>query len=228
MDCLIIDDDKFLTMKLKKMFINIKNINSVITINDYLWFINIYFSINIYDVILLDINLNSNKNWIDILRLIRRKNLTIPIIIFSWNSNLDMIDLAFKNWASDYIIKPFRFEELKLRVLNWYKNRKCRVDYYSNWNIYYNWLLYYIDNNDFLYFWEKILLTKTTKRLLYIFLYNKEKLISNDFLLEKLYWYWIYDKNLRIIILRLKKSLLSFWLWNSIENIRWEWYIFKI
>jgi len=36
MDFLIIDDDEFLTTKLKKMFINIKNINSVEVVNNYL------------------------------------------------------------------------------------------------------------------------------------------------------------------------------------------------
>ncbi|NCO31602.1 hypothetical protein GW891_02040 [bacterium] len=57
MNFLIIDDDLFLTNKIKYLFEKNKSINLVRIINNYIDFLDEISIIEIYDVILLDINL---------------------------------------------------------------------------------------------------------------------------------------------------------------------------
>lgn len=230
MNFLIIEDDTFLASKLKYLFDKRQDTNLVKVINNYVDFLDELYIIDIYDVILLDINLwNKYKSWIDIIKIIRNKNLSIPIVIVSWIDDISNISYIFNLWASDYIIKPFRFEELEIRVLRWFKNSFFRVENFNNNKFLYNWLLYDIEKNEFYFNWKNIRLTKKNKYLLYIFIINKEIFLSMNFIDNKLFWnnddFKI--KNIRVYIFRLRKILKILWIDNRIKNIRWEWYIFK-
>lgn len=228
MNFLIIEDDIFLASKLKYLFDKRENTNLVTVVNNYLQFLNEISIIKIYDVILLDINLwDKLKSWIDIIKLIRDKAIYVPIIIVSWIDDIANMAKVFSLWASDYIIKPFRFEELEIRVLKWFKTNFLKiVD--SNTNIIYNWLLYDCDKNNFYYNWIIINLTKKNKYLLSIFFLDKEKFLSLNFIENKLFWNYdlFQSKNIRIYIYRLRKSLKYIWIDSWIKNIRGEWYIF--
>lgn len=72
-------------------------------------------------------------------------------------------------------------------------------------------------------------LTKWNKYLLWIFLSNSWKRLSDKFLIEKIRWdiWFIIDRNLRVVICRLKYSLKVYWIDSWIKNIRWEWYVLK-
>jgi DNA-binding response OmpR family regulator len=230
MNFLIIEDDIFLSSKLRSLFDKRENTNIVSVINTYFEFLNEISVISIYDVILLDINLwNNNKSWIDIIEIIRKKTINIPIIIVSWIDDISNIKLAFHLWASDYIIKPFRFEELEIRVLKWFKHSFIKSNNNFNNNFSYNWLIYNIDNNEFIYKWSIIRLSKKNKYLLSIFLSNNEKFLSINYIEDKIFWNLdnFKSRNIRVYIYRLRTSLrlLSIDWW--IKNIRWEWYIFK-
>jgi len=229
MNFLIIEDDIFLASKLKYLFDKRENTNLVTVVNNYLQFLNEISIIKIYDVILLDINLwDKLKSWIDIIKLIRDKAIYVPIIIVSWIDDIANMAKVFSLGASDYIIKPFRFEELEIRVLKWFKTNFLRLEDSSN-NIIYNWLLYDCDKNNFYYNWIIINLTKKNKYLLSIFFLDKEKFLSKNFIESKLFWNYdlFQNKNIRIYIYRLRKSLKDIWIDNWIKNIRGEWYIFK-
>lgn len=230
MNFLIIDDDCFLTSKIKYLFEKNKSINLVKIVNNYLNFLDEISIIDIYDIILLDINLwVGNKNWADIIKLIRNKNSIIPVIIISWVDDIWCIDLFFTLWASDYIIKPFRLEELYIRVLKWFKNGFFNRFNFNDNVVWYNWLYYDICKNEFNYNWLILELTKKNKYLLSIFFSYNEKFLSTDFLTFKLFWdYEVYDnRNIRIYIYRLKMILKNFWIDWWIKNIRWQWYIFQ-
>ncbi len=230
MNFLIIDDDLFLTNKIKYLFEKNKSINLVRIINNYIDFLDEISIIEIYDVILLDINLwIKSKNWTDIIKIIRNKNLLTPIIIISWNDDIWYIDLFFNLWANDYIIKPFRFEELLIRVLKWFKNWFYNISNFNNNLISYNWLIYDINKNSFIFNWNELILTKKSKYLLSIFFSHNEKFLSKDFLTYKLFWNneFIETDNIRIYIYRLKSVLKKFNIDWWIKNIRWEWYIFQ-
>lgn len=230
MNFLIIEDDIFLASKLKYLFDKRQDINLVKVINNYLEFLDELSTIDIYDIILLDINLwNESKSGIDIIEIVRKKNLYVPIIIVSWIDDISNIRDLFNLWASDYIIKPFRFEELEIRVLKWFKNRFLKIENFNNKYFLYNWLLYDIEINEFYFNWKNIRLTKKNKYLLYIFLVNSEKFLSLNYIEDKIFWNYdsFKEKNIRIYIFRLRVILRDFWIDSWIKNIRWEWYIFK-
>jgi len=191
--------------------------------------LNKYYIIDIYDVVLVDILLwNSKKNWIDIIHKIRSKNKKIPIVIISWLNDIKWLRLAFNAWANDYICKPFRIIELEIRILKWFN--KYLLLYSSNNKkiLKYNWLEYCFYNNSFIMYNNKLKLSKTNKYILLLFISQNEKLLTEIYLIEKIWWDSnIVDRNLRVTISRLKKWLWVYWIDNWIQNIRWEWYIFK-
>jgi DNA-binding response OmpR family regulator len=173
---------------------------------------------------------DSVKNWIDIIEIIRNKKINIPLVIMSSYNDLNRLSLAFDSWANDYIIKPFRLKELELRILKWFKtylvNLKLNID--DNHLIYWE-LKYSIINNEFYFNTSIIKLTRRNKYLLFIFIWNNEKLLTERFLINKIYWDLdlFNNRNIRVDILRLKKSLESIWINTWIKNIRWEGYILK-
>lgn len=109
-------------------------------------------------------------------------------------------------------------------------NYLCNLHICDNQILEYNWFLYKINENNFYYNNKLINLTKQNKYLLFLFISNKEKILSYEYLVWKIWWdidffYW---RNLRIYILRLKKSLNNYWIWECIYNIRAEGYKFVL
>lgn len=76
------------------------------------------FESNSFSLVVLDINL-PGLNGYDLCRKIRNKNSQIPIIMLTALSSLDDKIEGYDSGADDYIIKPFEFKELlmKIRVL---------------------------------------------------------------------------------------------------------------
>jgi DNA-binding response OmpR family regulator len=231
MNILIIEDDIYLSANIKKVFKKRVITNRITLLSSYECFINELPVISSYDIILVDIKLKDlhHQNWIDIIQIIRWKLITIPIVVISWFNDIDLIEEAFDVWASDYIAKPFRLKELEIRIMKWFQAYCMNLIFSNSQVIKYKKLTYQFDNNDF-YFWDiKIDLTKKSKFILFQLLIQPEKLLSECILKEKLWWdrEIIKERNLRVNILRLKKSLESVWIWNWIQNKRWEWYILK-
>lgn len=70
---------------------------------------------NIYDAIILDINL-PKINGFDICKEIRRENAKIPILMLTALGALQNKETGFDSGADDYLVKPFEFKELLLRL----------------------------------------------------------------------------------------------------------------
>ncbi len=232
MNILIIEDDEFLSSKIQKLFNKKDEVNIVKVISNYEDFLNNYHCINNFEVILVDIYLwksNNKDTWIEIIKLIRKKNKFIPIIIISWLNDIWWLRLWFDSGANDYICKPFRLAELEIRVFKWIKDFLKSESMWSNDILEYKWLKYYFENHTFIYDCKELKLTKINKTILLLFLSKKEEILSDIYLIEKIWWdRWdIIDRNLRVTISRLKKSLNVYWIASWISNIRWEWYILK-
>lgn len=232
MNILIIEDDEFLAEKIKNIFESKVITNRVCILHSLEAFYHHIAVMSSYDIILIDIKLSlhyDNKDGFKIIQIIRKKDIKIPIVVMSGNSSIENIRYAFECGASDYIIKPFRLKELEVRIMNWFKN------YYLShlsflWNIHsYKWLSYDMGSNEFYFQHQKIILTKNNKYILSLFFVHREKLLSENFLIEKIWWdiCFIINRNVRINILRLKKWLSPFWLDSRIQNIHGEWYIFS-
>lgn len=229
MNILIIEDDLFLWNNIKKIFDKRITANRIKVIQTYNQFLHELSVINSYDIILVDIMLwDKNKNWIDIIKSIRNKSKKIPIVIISWLQEISRIETWFKNWANDYIVKPFRLKELEVRVMKWFQTF-FYSDLSSRKSISYNWLEYDIYSNQFYYKNRALNLTKSNKYLLSLFLSHPEVLLKETYLNEKIWWdiSSIIDRNLRVNILRLKNMLKPYDLDMRIQNVRWEWYILK-
>lgn len=73
------------------------------------------FESNSYDLLILDINL-PGMNGYELCKAIRNTNQHIPIIMLTaMNTTEDKIE-GFDNGTDDYIIKPFEFKELLVRI----------------------------------------------------------------------------------------------------------------
>jgi len=68
-----------------------------------------------YDLLLLDLMLPGHDG-IEILRTIRKKGLTIPILILTARDTIEDKVLGLESGADDYLIKPFAFPELLARI----------------------------------------------------------------------------------------------------------------
>ncbi|MBD8083834.1 response regulator transcription factor [Chryseobacterium caseinilyticum] len=81
---------------------------------------------NTYDLYLLDINV-PKMNGLDVCQTLRTFDKTTPIIILSAYGDLSDKKDAFTRLADDYLVKPFQFEELLLRI-NSLLRRKTQSD----------------------------------------------------------------------------------------------------
>jgi two-component system copper resistance phosphate regulon response regulator CusR len=76
------------------------------------------FESNTYNIIVLDINIPVINGY-ELCKLIRQRNTHIPVIMLTAFSSLNDKIEGYDAGADDYIIKPFEFKELlmKIRVL---------------------------------------------------------------------------------------------------------------
>jgi len=70
---------------------------------------------NIYDIVILDINMPIMDGREFIVKL-RKQGNTIPVIALTSNSMLEDKVEMFDLWVDDYITKPFELKELELRI----------------------------------------------------------------------------------------------------------------
>jgi two-component system, OmpR family, copper resistance phosphate regulon response regulator CusR len=68
-----------------------------------------------YNLVLLDINI-PGKNGYELSKLIRAKNSGIPIIMLTALNSLDNKIEGYGSGADDYLVKPFEFRELLLKI----------------------------------------------------------------------------------------------------------------
>lgn len=69
----------------------------------------------VYDLILLDLML-PEKDGFTVLKELREKGVTIPVLIMTAKESLDDKGHGFELGADDYLTKPFYLEELKMRI----------------------------------------------------------------------------------------------------------------
>jgi two-component system, OmpR family, copper resistance phosphate regulon response regulator CusR len=147
-----------------------------------------------YQLTILDINLPLINGY-DLCKEIRKTNSNIPIIMLTALGTTDNRVAGFDAGADDYVLKPFDFRELLARI-----------------NV-------FLRRSDFTNMTEKLrisdlemdLNTKTVKRanqridltakessLLEVFLKNKEKLLTREFIIEQV-WGIDFDPSTNII-----------------------------
>ena len=233
MNILIVEDDIYFASQIQACFLKYSFSNRIDHIESYEAYIKKTPIISGYDIVLLDLNLwnynDKNTAGFCILRSIRKYNIYIPIIIISSHSEYALLEEAFQNWAHDYIIKPFRPRELQIRIERWFRNYIFHEYFSINRYLEYYELKYDISAYEFYLREEKIELTKWSKYLFSLFFIHKEKILTHEYLSEKIWGdtEYISQRNTRIKILRLKEQLALIKLDSWIENIHGEGYMFQ-
>jgi len=140
---------------------------------------------NPYDIILLDIMI-PEKNGMEVCKEIRDHGTKTPILFLTALNTPDNIALGLNSGADDYLVKPFKFNELVARIrailrrLNQEKtdDQKPKVKYFIS-NLVLNDDAKQVTRNG-----KEITLTATEYRLLFTLLKNKGKVLSRMDLLE--------------------------------------------
>ena len=138
---------------------------------------------NDYDLIILDIMLPS-MNGFEICRRLKREKNTPIIMLSAKDSVTDKVN-GLQIGADDYIPKPFAIEELLARINAIFR----RVDNLDNYIVKFKDLVINrnsrtVSRND-----KEINLTNKEYELLMILIDNKDKVVTRDELLEKIWGY---------------------------------------
>lgn len=178
---LIIEDDKSINDLISSLLKDEYTVYQAFTAKEGLSLV----SSNTIDVIILDLGL-PDLDGIDVIIKIR-KSMTTPIIVVSARSFESEIVKALDLGADDYLIKPFRNNELKSRVKiairHSISNNIINSDMtfkYMNFKIDYDKALVYVNNN-------LIPITSNEYRILAILTKNAGKVLTYDYILKAIW-----------------------------------------
>jgi len=215
---LIVEDDldiqELIVLSLKN-----KNPGSLMTANS-LKDAKLQISDNDFDIILLDLNLNSEDGY-ELLKYINTYNTKI-FIVSAKDSNLDVYK-GFEEGAVDYIKKPFDPMELAYRVSAHIKDNRSHS--YRDGRISINFDTAEIWIND-----KLIRLTAREYDLLLFFIHNKNQILSKDQLYENVWGFEtsVDDNTLMVHIRTLRKKIeIDSQNPKIIKTVRSKGYIFK-
>jgi DNA-binding response OmpR family regulator len=141
-----------------------------------------------YDLIILDINV-PGTNGIDVCKGIRETDKKTPIIMLTAFSEIEDKLSSFDNGADDYLVKPFHFEELYARVQSLLR-RKDIPQQIENKIVIKDLEIFEEDMKVFRA-GEEIKLTPKEFKLILILAHAKGKVLSKQFIAEKLWDYHI-------------------------------------
>lgn len=183
---LIIDDDKRLNEYLSNKFIkdgyevySAYNANSSYKLMEDV----------IFDLVILDINLNDEVNGLDILHIIRNQDNFTPVIIISSINDSNTQINGFDIGCDGYLIKPFYYNELKARVERFLNKSKLYqpIKFNIKNRISYKEIELDIDSRNLYIFDDCIFLQKQLFNILLLFLNNPNQIITFDILINNLY-----------------------------------------
>lgn len=139
---------------------------------------------NNYDLILLDINLPL-LNGYELCREIRKTNGQVPIIMLTALGTYDNKLIGFDAGADDYVLKPFDFRELLARVNVFLKRSK--VSFPESQKLSIADLVLDLDSKTVVRNGKKIDLTSKEFALMETFLRNKNKLLTREYIIDKVW-----------------------------------------
>ncbi len=234
MNILLIEDNKqfaehLITTLNKNTYVNrVEHISSFLEFEELIW------HMRSYDIVLVDLVLEGDTlrhpSGFKVIQSLRKNGSTIPIIVISSSDNINDIEYAFSLGATDYMGKDIRYKELEIRVFHWYREYCMSGPNKRRWALSYHDLEYSQSKNEYLYNGKIIEFTKTAKYIFSLFFNEREKLLSDAYIIEKVWWYneKLDMKNtLRVNIRRLRATLEEYGISHWLRNDWWEGYIFK-
>lgn len=139
-------------------------------------------SVEKYDLVILDLNL-PKMDGIEILKAVRKQNNNLKILILSARDHVSDKVLGLDLGANDYLVKPFDFEELEARIRNLLRRKFIQEDNILEFKE------ISLDTSKRIAYVHKapLALTKKEFALLEYFLLNRDKVISQEELMEHIW-----------------------------------------
>jgi DNA-binding response OmpR family regulator len=137
-----------------------------------------------YDLVVLDINLPL-MNGYELCKEIRKRNNKIPIIMLTALGTSENKLIGFEAGADDYVLKPFDFRELLARINVFLKRKNVVIPESRKLSI--ADFEMDLDRKTASRAGKKIDLTSKEFALMETFLLNKNKLLSREFIIEKVW-----------------------------------------
>lgn len=185
MKILLLEDDFTLSKEISAFFTSKKF--ECIPYYDGLLLLKKYFPYE-YDLIILDINV-PGLNGIEVCKGIRKIDNKTPIIMLTAFSEIEDKLSSFDSGADDYLVKPFHFEELYARVQSLLRRKEVPQQIESKIAI--KDLEIFEEDMKVFRSNEEIKLTPKEFKLILILAHAKGKVLSKQFIAEKLWDYHI-------------------------------------
>ncbi len=217
MKVLVIEDNELLSRNLVR-YLELKNIESDTSFD---WKDGLYkASIHFYDAIILDINL-PEIDWLEVCKNLREKWKNTPIIMLTSRSSKTDIIVWLNNWADDYLVKPFDYQELIARIdsLTRRNLKNKSISKIEVWEYIIDLEKIEVSKGE-----EKIKLSTLEFDLFKCLVQNRWKVLSRKDIYEKVWWEFeefMFSKTVDVYIWYLRKKLGR----EMIETRKWFWYI---
>lgn len=178
----------------------------------------------VYDLILLDLML-PEKNGFQVLKELREKGITTPVLIMTAKESIDDKGQGFDLGADDYLTKPFYLEELKMRIQSLLKRSGKFND---NSLIYGDIRVDMSTNSTFVNQTEVELLGKEFDLLVY-FLQNQNVILPKSQIFDRI---WGFDSDTTISVVevyvsKVRKKLKGTLFSENLQTLRSVGYILK-
>lgn len=233
MNILLIEDNKQFAEHLSHTLMKNTYVNRVERVSSFAEFEKMLGHLRSFDIALVDLVLEwdtlRNPSGFKVIDSMRKCGNTLPIIVISSSDTIDNIEYAFSLGATDYMGKDIRYRELEVRLFHWYKEYCMSTAAKKRWALNYHGLEFSQTKNEYLYKWKVLNFTKATKYIFSLFFNWREKLIPDDYIIEKVWWYndELDMKNtLRVNIKRLRTLLEEYGISHWLRTDWGEGYIF--
>ncbi|EFW89278.1 MULTISPECIES: response regulator transcription factor [Streptococcus] len=178
----------------------------------------------VYDLILLDLML-PEKDGFQILKELREKCVSTPVLIMTAKESLDDKGHGFELGADDYLTKPFYLEELKMRIQALLK----RSGKFNNNTLSYHELTADTSTNTTTVNGEKVELLGKEFDLLVYFLQNQNVILPKSQIFDRI---WGFDSDTTISVVevyvsKIRKKLKGTSFADSLQTLRSVGYILK-
>lgn len=214
----IVEDDVSISLLLKE-YIS-KYGFDVKVANDFEDIINEFNEFN-PDLVLLDVNLPKYDGFYWCRKI--RQHSKIPIIFISArDSGMDQV-MALESGGDDYITKPFYYEVVMAKIKS--QIRRAFGDYAPKINeriVELDGLKFYKDRYELEFNNKVLIITKKEGILLEYLIKRYPKVVSRDFLLEKI-WddiEFVEENTLNVNVSRIRKRLKELGIENGVETVR--------
>lgn len=184
------------------------------------------------DILCVDINLGGEKSGLDLCREIRKMRPDLPMLIVTAGDVSIYLEETFHIGLTDYISKPYHPEEVRIRMMHLLELRKNFAPAVNR-----NVVEYVTEDFSLLHSHSKVCiqgeekhLPKTLRHLLELFLQNKNKILSHQFLQEKIWGDYFSLEKKREIRAHTKRlrHILGPKYGPLLLNIKAQGYIFKV